>query len=313
MKKILTILLIMPLFWACSSDSEDIPQPSNKEYIISLGFTGEITNIAESPLTRTKTNDLYGIQVYATPKDGGKEAPYAYGLFDNIENVVIKLLSGYEYRFISTLVIGGVSLIDIYDGGYFTPFSTTSEGSNYTTTSITNEFKYDKDIHFLSLDRGYSRIRELKATFHKPNIDRYYGELSNFTPGKNNKAVVNMKRTGFGLKIIARNLSEGELIITMANAPSVSIKHPETTVENIYTFDYVSDAYHREHYTEATPILISWKRNDEVVIPIANQEILFKRNKLTTVTVNVADITIDSGVSINKELGNYDGEEKITI
>lgn len=43
-----------------------------KEYTVSIGMSGEIESITDSPLTRADAaTDLYGIQVYSTPETGG--------------------------------------------------------------------------------------------------------------------------------------------------------------------------------------------------------------------------------------------------
>ena len=69
--RFLLLMLAACLFAACTNNEEPIENnPSNetpKEYIVSLGFSGEITDITESPLSRAVTNDLYGIQVYSVP------------------------------------------------------------------------------------------------------------------------------------------------------------------------------------------------------------------------------------------------------
>lgn len=311
MKKLFTILLIIPLIWACSNDSEDIVEPdTNKEYIISLGLTGEITDITESPLTRATPSDLYGIQVYSTPNGEKKESPYAYGIFDNIGNITVKLLEGYNYRFECTMVVDGVNKIINLDGKYYLPFSL--KGDDYVKPTL-NGFIYDKGVYFSLLGIGAAQLKEFKKPYEVPQTDRYYGEYSNFKPKKDGTLTINMKRTVFGLKVIAEDLSDGELVISMPYALDLFISHPNTTIENILTFKSVSKAYHTENYTELMPVIFSWKRSDGAIIPIASKEIAFKRNKLTTITIKVGDTSINNGLNIDKELGEYNGEEKITI
>ncbi len=60
MKKILFLLMGMCVFLSCSKETpiiEEVTTP--KEFIVSLGFSGEITQIYESPLMRAaENNDL---------------------------------------------------------------------------------------------------------------------------------------------------------------------------------------------------------------------------------------------------------------
>ena len=65
MQKALILFMGVCLFLSCSNNTPVVDEPeTSKEYIVSLGFSGEITQISESPLRATEKNDLYGIQVY---------------------------------------------------------------------------------------------------------------------------------------------------------------------------------------------------------------------------------------------------------
>lgn len=117
MRILFSILSVLLCLYSCSGgngiiEEPTIEKPTNpKEYIVSLGFSGEITNIEESPLSRAVTNDLYGIQVYSKPSSGGEYKPYAYGLFDDKANMNIKLLEGYKYKFECTMAVNGKNRI----------------------------------------------------------------------------------------------------------------------------------------------------------------------------------------------------------
>ena len=102
------LLLLSLLAVACVKDntsSTDAPSEESIYYDVSLNFGGEIT-VEDAPLTRgTPTNDIYGINVYVdNDGDGSITDHYAYGLFDNKEDMTIPLLSGYKYRFECTLI-----------------------------------------------------------------------------------------------------------------------------------------------------------------------------------------------------------------
>jgi hypothetical protein len=86
MKNLLYLFLIGILF-SCGGAGEEELNPEEpdinsepKEYIVSLGMTGEI-EISESPLLgRASSDDLYGVQVYSKTATTNY-IPYAYGLF----------------------------------------------------------------------------------------------------------------------------------------------------------------------------------------------------------------------------------------
>ncbi len=99
----------------CSSSSDEnetiVPdKPSEEKFIqVPIGFCGEITNITESPLSRAEdAKDWYVFQVYSMPEDGnGRYQYYAYGFFDNKENMIINLKEGYKYKFDVCMVVEG--------------------------------------------------------------------------------------------------------------------------------------------------------------------------------------------------------------
>ena len=114
-----------------------------------------------------------------------------------------------------------------------------------------------------------------------------------------------MKRTSFGIKVVADKLEEGTLNIAINGGPGLSIEHPKTAVEDIYTFQSVVSAYNTEDYSETIATTISWTKEDGAIVPLGTHNITYKRNKLTTITIKVADKTSENGIGIT-----IDDEEK---
>ena len=121
MKKIL--LFALPLLAMCivscnrveidaTAGTEDTPQSVGETVNVSFAFKGDIT-VEESPLSKaageeTESTDLYGINVYYDKEhDGNINDVYGYGLFDNIADMNISLLTGYKYKFVCSLVKDG--------------------------------------------------------------------------------------------------------------------------------------------------------------------------------------------------------------
>ncbi|MFK2084022.1 hypothetical protein ACIXFK_03745 [Bacteroides fragilis] len=46
---------------------------------------------------------------------------------------------------------------------------------------------------------------------------------------------------------------------------------------------------------------MSWEKSDGAVVPLVTKDIIFKRNKLTTITVKVKDNSINNGVDVSQE------------
>lgn len=306
--RFLSLLLTMMALWSCSSNEEvitpEVEEPA-KEYMVSIGFKGEIT-FSEAPLSRASGNDLYGIQVYscgATDEENNYKE-YAYGLFDDLETMNIKLIEGYKYKFISTMVVNGKEkVLFLNDEGYAPPFKPST-----TVNQINNGFIYSNTNSLVSnvlggISTGYSHIVSSDGfeAYHRPNLDRYYGEYTDYVPTENGNVSINMKRTVYGLKVTANNLTEGTLSIAMAEAPVLTIAHPETEVEDIFTFFSVSEAYSTEDYSETITTTFTWNRADGVAIPLGTHDVTFKRNKQTIVTVEINDASVENALSMSLE------------
>ena len=309
MKKILLILLVSIGIFSCSTSSDPIAETNNtpKEYTVSLGLAGEITNIENSPLTKAVTNDLYGIQVYSMPSTGGEYRPYAHGLFDNIANISINLLEGYKYKFACTVIVDGKSKTHYYDyvgdnGGYGEPFWV-YKGSYGSFSFVNTSFEIGTS-YFYYISTGVTRLAIDSKTYHRPNVDRYYGEAIDYTPAANSSVSINMKRVAFGAKFITEGLTEGKITITLKDAPTMSIEYPNTTIQDIFTFEnpYPSGmTWTQDTYTETIPVSISWQKADGAVVPLVTQDITFTRNMLTTITVKVKDRSLSNGLNVSQE------------
>lgn len=294
---------------ACSNN-DDATTPEDtpaKEYMVSIGFKGEIS-ISEAPLGRASGNDLYGIQVYSylADNEGQTYQPYAYGLFDDISTMNIKLIEGYEYDFVATMVPNGKEILAYSNNtGYSYPFVTSTKSK-----VPFNIFQYSYTTRFISLHEGNSTLITNKK-YGIPNIDRYYGEFTNYTPSENGNVAINMLRTVFGLKVIANNLTDGTINITMENAPEMKITYPSTEIEDIFTFINVGKVYFLEDYSDARHVTFTWERNNDETIPLGTYEITFKRNKQTIVTLELDDTT-DEEKNMENALSLSIDSEKMT-
>lgn len=282
------MLLMLSLATSCENPNgpSEQPTPSEPEYVtVSLGLDVKLDYEYE-PLTRAEeNNDLYGIQVYSTPYPAAENAQwtkFAYGLFDNVDNLTIKLIRGYEYKFVATMVKDGKNKVEHYsDGSYRSPFNHQDSSNGYSATPLSMSFIYG--------NLGLNLERVLFAEYL--NIEQYYGELEGFIPGDNeSKATIELKRTSFGAKYVAKGdyPENGTLEIRMEDAPQLSLNLAESNVVSaIYSFNNVRDVWLNENYTETLTVSLRIAYSDGTSAPLGTHDITFKRNTTTVVNVDL--------------------------
>ena len=320
----IAMLLMLSLATSCDNPSERPNTPTEPEYVtVSLGLNVELDYEYE-PLTRAEeNNDLYGIQVYSTPVPATENAvwtPFAYGLFDTTENLTIKLIRGYEYKFVATMVKDGKNKIDGNDdSGYTSPFSHQEQpgSASYVVTPLSVSFVYSQSA--LKLGSGQTGFKYDNKTIwvNRPNIERYYGELASYMPGDNDsKASIELERTSFGAKYIAKGdyAEDATLEILMADAPQLNLSLAESNVvSEIYSFNNARAAWLDKNYTETISVVLRIAYSDGTSAPLGTHDIPFKRNKTTVVNV---DLTVsndnDVGIVITEE-GEMPEDTEITI
>lgn len=326
------MLLVLSLATSCETlvnylDTPQTPEtPTEEEYVtVSLGFDFVDLEVGYEPLSRAEENsDVYGIQVYSTPAPATEcpeWKPFAYGVFYSTDNLSINLLKGYEYKFIATMVKDGKEKIfhyeqwenDVYLGNeYWAPFSSV----------VSDNFKYGLDDHWWELGSGYSclnmNINGYVPSPNRPNLERYYGELEGYTPGdKGGKVKIQLKRTSFGAKFIAKgkNAGSGTLEILMQDAPQFNLNLAESNqVSDIYTFASVREAWLDNNYSETFPVVLRLVREDGTTVPLGTHNLTFKRNATTVVNVSMDDASEASGVGVEfLESGEMPEGDEVTI
>lgn len=316
------------LFTACSEvGTNEQPTPTEPEYVtVSLGLNVGL-DYGYEPLSRAEeNNDLYGIQVYSTPisaTENPQWTAFAYGLFDNVDNLTIKLIRGYEYKFVATMVKDGKNKISGNDhSGYTSPFTHQDQPGSGTQmpTPLSASFVYSQSA--MSLGRGNAGLRDNNDNnktnwVDHPNIERYYGELERYIPGDNDsKATIELKRTSFGVKYIAKGdfAENGTLEILMADAPQLNLSLAESNeVSEIYSFKDVRAAWLDENYTETISVVLRIAYSDGTSAPLGTHNITFKRNTTTVVNVDLS-VGGDSGVGIVvTDGGEMPESDEITI
>lgn len=311
-------------FASCQENiTPENPAQEQEAYTVQLGFGGE-WDVTYEPLTRgNDNNDLYGIQVYSAPNNEEKTtwSNYAYGLFDNVDNVTISLLKGFKYKFEATMVVDGKDKIYCNNQGYSYPFCVDNLPGN--VCPIMNLFQYTSRNFMGWLTNGFTSLRGLSGTYFHPNTERFYGVLIDYIPeeSSNDKAKIHMKRTSFGAKFIAQGklATAGRLEVLMTEAPAISIDlAQEKQHDDIYTFRYVKAAYDYQtgNYEEDIDVSINWyydTEDGEVTVPLGTHKITYKRNATTVVKINLENTNVEGGLGFELvETGAMvDGDEYV--
>lgn len=354
-KHLLLLVALLVCLTACEAvyvgNKYEHLQEAEESVIVSLAMAGDIT-VVETPLSKaagakTESKDIYGISVYYDRgKDGNINDVYGYGLFDNVADMKISLLTGYKYKFVCSMVKDGKAKLGVYysfygngsynygtseEIGYGYPFckqygSYKEDSYDYdmerygyasALTPIKNEFILGDGYHLTGLGNGATHGIEnymssnvsYNSYTSYPKTERYYGEVTNYTPVHGGTVSINMKKCVFGIQINVNGLTDGKLsarlgknindsgIVSFSNLDSDGTAVPET----IFTFNDVYDCWHKDTYSLERYLYVTWTRGNNVTQTLETQTVTLKRNILTTININLVGSSSDSGFSLDLE------------
>ena len=317
------LLIGSSTLFSCSNNEDELlskeqEQTNQETYTISFNLGGEFISTSETPLSRTEATPkkIYGINVYYK-KDGDYDYQnYAYGLFDNIEDMTISLIGGYKYKFVCSMVKNDTDTLYHNGNMYYAPFYRGTYTGNYyyMPTTLENKFNISttSNTYIEGLRDGTTSIKSDKCgdSAGCPKTDRFYGELTDYVPTKDGVANIDLKRTAFGLKFIVTPPVDGKLYISSITAsnysirinPNVEISAGENVLEKSFmcTFSEVRKCWQVEEYTKDLTIQLGWKRVNGATLTF-NKTITVKRNVMTTVSVNVNGSATNSSLGIKEE------------
>jgi len=329
---------------SCSSADEPLPEPTPNEegttYEVSLNLAGDYTDVTEEPLGRAgeeAPKKYYGVNVYCMKTDGSesKYSFYAYGIFDNVEDMKISLLGGYKYKFECASYENAEDSVYISYSNYFGQYPFNSRklenkfnittwdsyklgiNSTKTTTVATyNRYKNYKDYN----GNTYSASESYNNT---PQLKVMYGSISDFEPAKNKTATIPLIKVGYGLKIVVNGVPDGSLEVSppsLGNSSCSSSNYGTTSSSNywsktfteagemeksvadgIFSASSYSDWENRiMSYTSKNTIYFYWTRANGYRQEFT-EEVTLKRNVKTVVTVNLTGGASDISIGINED------------
>lgn len=369
-----------------TDESQTLDQPSERPEMVTVSFAvkGDVA-IEEDPLTisrvageETESRDLYGIVVYYDEDRSGKiDDYYGWGLFDNVDDMIISLLSGYKYQFICTLIKNGKDIIihsnersnqytssstKSYYGsdGYMSPFGYIYcyeytdkyiDEYRYYGVELKNEFKLGSDYEGLSRERLRTGLIEERAQQYNgkflptnnyyPQTDRYYGEVTDYSPKEGGVVNIELKRCVFGVKFVITGVTDGTFLfeihdtkdceysgidrnpnssysiresVKLFSAFNFDIKADTTFKETLYTYRRVfecwRDAITDKDYSENFTLDMTWIRGNGVTQTLDPLTLTFKRNILTTVNIRLNGGDINNSFNLNVENTEMGEENK---
>ena len=313
------LLIGSSTLFSCSNNEDELPpkeqeQTNQETYTISFNLGGEFISTSETPLSRTEVapKKIYGINVYYK-KDG--DMNYAYGLFDNIEDMTISLIEGHKYKFECSMVREDADTLYHDNEIYYAPFNQLGiTNHKYRGIALENKFNISTTnyVYFGGLKigtmstSGYYDYYDCQSDY--PKSDRFYGELTDYVPTKDGVANIDLKRTAFGFKFIVTPPVDGTLFINniYTNNGSINSNIKLSADDNIleyssmYTFYEVYKCWQVEKYSKDFTIQLTWERANGATQTF-EKTITAKRNVLTTININVNGGTTDSSLGVKED------------
>lgn len=288
--KVITCCAIMTLaLTSCSNDVVTGEEQSAAGELVTVTLSVDGSAISTDSQTRaTSTSDVYGINVYYdSDKDGVCEAHYAYGLFNNKDDMTITLISSYKYKFVCTLVKDATNQLYCGSGSQMAyPFQTNSS----TTCYVENKFVYGTDTYLNGLGSGSAHLASVTSPSSSnatsiPSVNRFYGERDNYSPKSNDRVTIEMKRTVFGAKFVITGVTEGSVSVT-SSFWNKTTSADFTSDDLIYCYNDVYNCWLNEPNLEYTISINYHSDSGKELFYSGSQTVTFKRNVMTTVYIN---------------------------
>lgn len=207
MKHLSLILLALFALIGCTENLNNVG--TDEELVpIKLKVSGELTE-TQSPLARSSTSALYGIQVYVSDdNDGLGEERVIYGVFNDLSDITIMLPKNKRFDIEMGYMPNGQNDIHYHQSMdcWELPFNTFGWGPSPMNTVVysKNEYLYGLGLgHATPAGDGSNR----ENSYHNP-FDRYYGCCYDYTPVENGVVTIDLKRVVFGLTFKAKKVED---------------------------------------------------------------------------------------------------------
>lgn len=340
MKKYLYIAFAAMCLTCCTQeDTIDEKSESNNNVItVALKMKGDIST-SETPITRadTESRDLIGIAVYKGT------TPFAFGIFDNLDDVSINLIAGSNYRFKCTMIKDAKDkLWFLSDDETATqrfcctfPFaiirdSFVQRGTHYIYhikgLLCNGGFLYrnDKTIDFLD----HNAVSLSKASYYEnltystrpsetigAQIERFYGEINGYTPTVDGVVEFDMKRVSFGLKLKVTGIPDGNVDVTYNGITETGISNDFEGQTMMFSMANIYDAwqYANNDYQEQIQVSVVWHRTlVNVDQDLGTKTVNVKRNAVNIIHLKLNSNDGSRSFGVSEEVEEM-GEEEAQV
>ena len=281
-------------------DYPEKPIDDPKTFTIKLRAGGE-ADVSYEPLTRFTPDDrdLYGVQVRHKPATTGSYEYYAYGLFDNVEDMSLEVKENYQYEITVELIDDGKDKIYcdsiLVDSNYYLGYDKPFKGKNMyngstssSITQLTNKFTYASDRYFI--DGNQIRLKDGKEYTYPENIDFYYGQIKNYIPTEDGTVLsIYLKHMVTGLKINIEDYFDNGKITLSAFDKNYTFTPESKTYET--TFAYYSNVslWYTNEDLSLSPFKqtfdFKWVKDDGTVVDWKPFDLQFYRLKQTIINL----------------------------
>lgn len=293
MKTNLDFIYILGLAICLASCTKNTDQMDMGKYV-TVSLSPSAIGVEEEPMSRaSESSDVYGINIYYSSNGSDYSNVYAYGLFDNIEDMTVSLLTGYYYKFVCSMVKNGKSTLYNSSDVFYYPFQNNSQ----LYTILDNKFVTGGSVYLTGLASGNAHLigggAPTETNYETtPGLDRYYGETTNYQPITGGSVDITLKRAVYGVKFIVNGMSDGIGYLSVS-CPGVSLRTSKNceTDAVVRSFDNLRTCWSSGQATLPVNISYSMKGLEWVGDDGSlewNENVVFKRNYLTTVTINVS-------------------------
>lgn len=288
MNKILTFVAFCTILFLPSCTHDDDQFVEDKEFVecgLVLEFEGvPLESGFKVPSLQVDANavgaqgsDIYAVQIYSKSTLEGNFDYFAYGLYDDLTKLKIKLIKGDYYKVVMTCLINGKNTLSSNaTGNYGKPFEIQGSSSG---ARLSNELTISSSKYFKSLSCGEALLKGTIKSTLRPVGDRYYGQSEIFLCESQMDFKVDLKRVVFALEVSAEELTTGRAQVILEGASEVVLNAGEKETI-VYTLaGGASDVWMTDDYTETMFLTLLVDPGNGVFTPVAApKEVVFKRN-----------------------------------
>lgn len=319
MKNYIFILFSL-LFCACSENEilntvDSVDTPEDSIITVKLNIMGDVQT-SETPLTRakeTESTDVLGILVY------NKNKMFASGLFDCWDNISLNLKAGPKYDVYCTMIADAKNKLAWYhdDNWNEYPFYRPDAGLNKLYYEEGDSYSYYKDVIKDRFQSGRVSFNKYDVGQYCTPIERFYGEVTDYTPTVDGVIDLPLKRVSFGLKVKVSGITDGSVSVTCKNNYNTFYSNSNITsnIESegqLFSMYNIYDAwqYADADYQEAVSLSVVWTRGNGIVQNLGTKTAYVKRNVMNIIKVKLSKNDTDVDVDVDPEKGDMGGEEE---